>query len=93
MEYFDVLQSCGFRKPIASLTHTDIPQLIESVVMHACLYERKVELDQVISGLQESGVLEMIRNHPTLFQPLFVDGLVRMCAGLLLCVVCIQLRI
>ena len=67
MEVFDVIQSCGFTKPIFSFTHTDVPQLIECLVMHSCIYERKAELDQLIAGLKEAMVLEMIRQYPTLF--------------------------
>lgn len=81
MEAFDVLQSCGFRKPICSLTRTDVPQLIECVIMHVCIYERKAELDQMVLGLQDAGVLEMIRKHPALFQPLFVMGTSKLCTG------------
>lgn len=33
IEAFDVLQSCGFMKPICTVTHTDVPQLIECVVI------------------------------------------------------------
>lgn len=78
MEAFDVLQSCGFRKPISSLIHTDVPQLIECLVMHVCIYERKAEL---VLGLQDAGVLGMIRKHPALFQPLFVMSASKLCTG------------
>lgn len=49
----------GFTKPIHSLKHTDVTQLIERLVMHTCIYERKAELDQLILGLKEAGVLDM----------------------------------
>lgn len=81
MEVFDVIQLCGFTKPIFSFTHTDVPQLIECLVMHSCIYERKAELDQLILGLKEAGVLEMIRQHPTLFQPLFFKNSKKLCVG------------
>ena len=81
MEAFDVIQMCGFRKPIYTLTHTDVPQLIESLVMHTCSYERKAELDQIILGLKDAGILEMIRQHPTFFQPLFLKSTTKLCAG------------
>ena len=72
MDAFDLLESCGFRKPIATLTHRDVPLLIESVVLHVTLYHRKAELDEMIKGLQDAGVLDAIRNYPALFKPLFV---------------------
>ena len=82
MEAFDV---CGFRKPIYTLTHT------ESLVMHTCIYERKAELDQIILGLKDAGVLEMIRQHPTFFQPLFLKSTTKkLCAGWHGFVVCLH---
>ena len=66
MENCDVIQSCGFTKPIFPLKHTDVPQLIQCLVIHTCIYERKAEL---ILGLKEAGVLEMICQHLNLFFP------------------------
>ena len=81
MQSFDIIQCCGFRKPIFTLTQADIPQLIDSLIMHACIYERKAEMDQLILGLQKAGVLEMIRQHPSFFQPLFLKSASKLCAG------------
>ena len=72
MDMLDLLKSCGFRKPIVTLTHKNVPLLIESVVMHVTLHHRKAELDEMIKGLQDAGILDAIRNYPDLFQPLFV---------------------
>ena len=83
MDVFDSLLACGFRKPIALLTRSDIPEIIECVVMHTCIYERKAELDEMTLGLEDAGVLEMMHTYPSCFQPLFVEGSCKMCAGLL----------
>ena len=74
MDAFDILESCGFRKPIATLTHNDIPLIVECVALHTTIYQRKAELDQIIKGLQDAGVLDIIRKCPDLFRPLFVKG-------------------
>ena len=83
LDSFDGLLTCGFRKPIALLTRSDIPEIIECVVMHTCIYERKAELDEMILGLEDAGVLEMMHTYPSYFQPLFVEGSCKLCAGLL----------
>ena len=67
MDMLDLLKSCGFRKPIATLTHKDVPLLIESVVMHVTLYHRKAELAEMIKELQDAGILDTIHNYPDLF--------------------------
>lgn len=79
MDAFDILESCGFRKPIPTLTHRNVPLLIESVALHTTVYQRKAELDQIVKGLEDAGVLEMIRRCPDIFRPLFVKSDASLC--------------
>lgn len=81
MDALDVLESCGYRKPIATLTHKDVPLLIESVALHTTVYQRKAELDQIVKGLEDAGVLDMIRRCPDIFRPLFVKSTASLSAG------------
>ena len=73
MEAVDKFIACGFTKPIATMTIHDVELLVECVTLHSTILVVKAELDQVIEGLAESGVLEMLRSHPHLFKGLFVD--------------------
>lgn len=72
MEESDLLISCGITKPLATLTHRDIPQLIEAIALHSTVLAVKAELDQLILGLQDSGVLQCLQLYPDLFRPVFV---------------------
>ena len=55
MESCDMLITCGFTKPVATLTYCDVPSLIESVALHTTILAVKAELDQIILGLEDSG--------------------------------------
>jgi hypothetical protein len=68
----EMLLSCGFTKPFATLTLKDIPSIIESVTLHTTILKVKAELDDMVKGLDDAGVLEMLRKHPDFFRPLFV---------------------
>ena len=68
----DVLVTCGFTRPISTLTLRDIPLLVESVSLHASLLVVKAELDQLVEGLRDTPVLEMMRSNPVLCRDLFI---------------------
>lgn len=68
----DNLLACGFNRPPATLTLRDVPQLIECVTLHSTLLIVKAELDEILKGLKDAGVLEVLHQSPGLFKPLFV---------------------
>lgn len=72
MECGELLLACGFNRPISTLFLRDIPQLIECVSLHSTLLIVKAELDEIMKGLRDAGVLEVIQQSPSLFEPLFV---------------------
>jgi hypothetical protein len=72
MESSDILSSCGFNRPTAKLELRDVPQLIECVTLHSTLLIVKAELDDIIAGLSDAGVIEALRRSPNLFKSLFV---------------------
>ena len=81
MSMENTLVECGFTKPLVKLTISDVPHLIQSVALHTIILMVKAELDQFISGLEESGVLTYIRQFPSLFRPMFVASLTELNAG------------
>lgn len=66
-----MLVDCGFTKPLATIKSTDVSQLVKCASLHSTLLRIKSELDQFISGLHSSGVLEAIREYPSFFSPMF----------------------
>ena len=51
---------------------SDVSQLVKCASLHSTLLRVKSELDQFISGLGAAHVLDVIREYPDLFAPLFV---------------------
>ena len=72
MKECDLLVSCGFTKPLATLTKRDVPRLMEAVSLHTTVLVVKGELDQLILGLEDSGVLHALRTYSDMLRPLFV---------------------
>ena len=52
-----------------------------SVALHTAVYQRKAELDQIVKGLEDASVLDMIRRCPDIFRPLFVKSTASLSAG------------
>lgn len=68
---FDFLLACGITLPLNSvLTYQDVPQLVESLALPVLAV--KAELDELMLGLQDAGVLHCIQLYPELFRPVFV---------------------
>ena len=86
MESCELLITCGFTKPAASLTLKDVPQLTRSISFHCTLLKVKAELDEMCSGLRLSGVLEVIQDIPDLFRNFLVYNRRKLTAGKLLIV-------
>ena len=81
MAAFDMLLSCGFTKPIAKLTLRDVPQLVECVALHTTILSVKAELDHIMQGLGDAGVLDSLQKYPHLFRTLFVQDSQPLTAG------------
>lgn len=81
LEACDMLLACGFTKPIATLVHRDLCQLIECVTLHTTIFQIKAELDQFMQGLNDAGVLEMLQAHPHVFHSFFLHSSEPLSAG------------
>ena len=72
MEACDILIKCGYHKPIQLLTCKDVKGLVAAVSLHSVILVVKGELDELIKGFSEAGVLDAMQAHLDLFKPLFV---------------------
>ena len=72
-ESAELLLSTGFRKPICRLAIEDKECLRSVLLDYHCLLKVKAKMDQFAEGLKSLGVLEMVKCHPDLFAPLFID--------------------
>ena len=64
------IEHVGYIVPMPSLK--DKPKLIRSIKLHHVLLKNKAELDQMISGMEKSGLLTEIRKTVAIFEPLFI---------------------
>lgn len=51
---------------------SNIPAIVETIILHEALYKRKPFLDSFSDGLQVLGVRDMICHFPNIFKPAFV---------------------
>lgn len=51
---------------------TDVPELVKCVALHSTILKVKAELDQLMSGLSEAGVLSVIQTYSEMFECLFI---------------------
>ena len=72
-ESAELLLSTEFRKPLCRLAIEDKECLRLVLLDYHCLLKVKAEMDQFVEGLKSLGVLEMVKCHPDLFAPLFVE--------------------
>ena len=72
-ESSELLLSTEFRKPLCRLAIEDRECLRSALLDYHCMLKVKAEMDQFAEGLMSLGVLEMVKHHPDLFAPLFVD--------------------
>ena len=61
-----------YRKPLCRLYPKDKSTLKSALVDYHCMLKVKAVMDQFCEGLQEVGVLQLVRVHPNIFKPLFV---------------------
>ena len=71
-EAADQLHQSGYRKPLCRLDLNDKSTLKSALVDYHCLLKVKAAMDQFCDGLQQMGVLQLVRTHPKLLKPLFV---------------------
>lgn len=50
----------------------DIPDIVKAVCLHTTVLSLKAELDQIAEGLELFSIINLVRDHPSLMQPLFV---------------------
>ena len=50
----------------------DIPDIVKAVCLHTTVLSMKAELDQIAEGLEIFDIINLVRDHPSLMQPLFV---------------------
>lgn len=64
-----------FRFDLGVVTEKDPRKLVSAMALHFGILSVKAELDQMLCGLNDTlDALNVIRQHPTLFRPLFVYG-------------------
>ena len=68
-EATSLLLETGFSKPIRELTLSDKSLLRSSLLDYHCMLKVKA---QYMEGLNELGILDMIKKHPEAMKPLFV---------------------
>ncbi len=83
-EAASLLHETGFRKPTCRLSMSDKSRLRSALVDYHCMLKVKAAMDQFAEGLQELGVLQLIKQYPELMKPLFVPNLKVLTAGMLM---------
>jgi hypothetical protein len=54
---YDFRFSCGYTKPAASLTTSNIDEIVLCLALHLIIYSNKAELDQICEGLRLGGLI------------------------------------
>ena len=79
----DIVMEAGYSKPIASVAIDDKTALIRTLALHFTILRSKAVLDQFKEGLCTLGVIDAIKQHPSIMEPLFVaNGQTQLTAGL-----------
>ena len=73
MEFCTEIIECGFTKPLPCLVMEDKIALIQTLTLHHVLLRSKAEIDQFSEGLKALGVLDAIRNYPSLMSCFFIN--------------------
>ena len=69
-----LLLETGYRKPLSSLTQQDMSG-IKRILRNFYTFVRvKAEIDQFLEGLSCLGVVDAVRKHPMLMQPLLIPS-------------------
>ena len=70
----DTALDAGFCKPLNSLKLNDKEEFIHAICLHHTILKTKAELDQMIEGLKNVGVLDYIQKYPILMEPFFTSN-------------------
>ena len=69
-----LLLETGYRKPLSCLTQQDTSG-IKRILRNFYTFVRvKAEIDQFLEGLSCLGVIDAVKKHPMLMQPLFIPS-------------------
>ena len=53
---YDFRFACGYTKPVANLTTSNIDEIVLCLALHLIIYSNKAELDQICEGLKLGGL-------------------------------------
>ena len=71
MDSIEILDECGFKKPITRLKFQDKDELIQAVALHSVLLKSLGEATQFWDGLFVLSVQESMKKNPDLFMPYY----------------------
>ncbi len=69
----DMISQSGFSKPLMSVTKTNQSELVASIVLYHLMIKVKSSMDQFLDGLQSISLLNLLRDDPEVWKPLFVN--------------------
>ena len=71
MDNIEILDECGFGKPITRLKLINKPDLVQAVTLHRVLLKSLAEETQFREGLATLSVRESLEKYPKLFIPYY----------------------
>ena len=75
---FDFRYELGIATRSDKISIEDRDAIISAMAKHFCVFAIKSELDQILCGLSSTlGVLELLRNNPTVMRPLLIRSSVK----------------
>ena len=73
----EILEEAGYTRPIHSVKLDSKEAIVRAISLHYCVFCIKAELDQVIEGVEYTGLLQYIRRFPLAFEGLLTSKDVR----------------
>lgn len=64
----------GYNKPISQLTTAHKDEVVSALIDFHLMAKMKGFMDQFIDGLKVLGMLEKIKQQPSIWEPLFVQS-------------------
>ena len=77
IEGCEILEEAGYTRLIHSVKLDSKEATVKAISLHYCVFCIKVELDQVIEGVEYTGLLQYIRRFPLAFEGLLTSKKVR----------------
>ena len=81
IEDCDTLLTCGYLKPIHTITCRDVNALVAAVSFHCVIATIKGELDDIRDGLSKANILNAMEAFPDMFKVFFVKQNKPLAAG------------